>query len=509
MGERQAAPQTETAAPIAKTDRVMMKIAPHYSATAPVHEVLRVPGQPLDATTRAFMEPRFDHDFSRVRVHTDEAAARSAQQIEARAYSFGQHIVFGTSQYRPQAGWGQQLIAHELAHVAQQADRVAVDPLKISSPIDEAEQAADRAAATIWQARKIHVGPGDAIGLHRQFIGATPVAAPTQSQAELIVDSFLNQMWTAQSKQEQPFRITPGVLEGLQLIFPLGVPNLRYTIHPSTSDVLTLLRPHLPATVNPSVVPVLDRLPTKEKPLTNQPKTEGEPAEPKFPTPAPEFKAPPDPRKEPEKGKGEEEAMQEALKAAFEEFRKTKIGKELEESVKSYVFSKEGIPLVIFVVSGVLTFVAANDPKLPSVPEIPLGEGIKLKFEYSGRVSDLPPFLRQLARGESDATSKDEKKVGVSVTLTFEAIEELAKSVGRFFAKAGRWIANGIVKVGTVIGKALAKAAPYLLAALGGAALGAGIGGIAGGGFGALIGAAIGAGVGLLGAIIGKAVSKN
>ena len=496
-------------APSAKQDRVATKIAAHYSAPVPVHAVLRAPGQPLDATTRAFMEPRFGHDFSGVRVHTDGAAAHAAQQIDAHAFSVEQHIVFGASQYRPQTGRGQQLIAHELAHVAQQADRVAVDPLKISSPIDEAERAADRAAMAVWHERKVHVGPGDAIGLHRQFIGATPVTAPTQSQAELVVESFLKQMWSAQSKQEQPFRITPGVLEGLQLIFPLGVPNLRYTIHPSTSDVLTLLRPHLPTTVNPSAIPVLDRLPAKEKPLTNQPKTEGEPADPKFPTPAPEFKAPPDPRKEPEKGKGEEEAMQEALKAAFEEFRKTKIGKELEEAVKSYVFSKEGIPLVIFVVGGILTFVAANDPKLPSVPEIPLGEGIKLKIEYSGRASDLPPFLRQLARGESDATSKDEKKVGVSVTLTFEAIEELAKSVGRFFAKAGRWIANGIVKVGTVIGKALAKAAPYLLAALGGAALGAAIGGIAGGGFGALIGAAIGAGVGLLGAIIGKAVSKS
>ena len=168
--------------------------------------------------------------------------------------------------------------------------------------------------------------------------------------------------------------------------------------------------------------------------------------------------------------------MQEALKAAFEEFRKTKIGKELEEAVKSYVFSKEGIPLVIFVVSGVLTFVAANDPKPPSVPEIPLGEGIKLKFEYSGRVSDLPPFLRQLARGESDATSKDEKKVGVSVTLTFEAIEELAKAVGRFFAKAGRWIGNGDHQGGYDNRQSLAKAAPYLLAALGGAALGTPLG---------------------------------
>ena len=93
-----------------------------------------------------------------------------------------------------------------------------------SAPTDEAERTADRAAATIWHVRKVHVGPGDAIGVHRQFIGATPVTAPTQSQAELIVESFLKQMWAAQSKQEQPFRITPGVLEGLQLSFPWVCP---------------------------------------------------------------------------------------------------------------------------------------------------------------------------------------------------------------------------------------------------------------------------------------------
>src|SRR5579864_5741879 len=40
-----------------------------------VHDVLRSPGQPLDSATRAFMEPSFGHDFSRVRVHAD---ARSA-----------------------------------------------------------------------------------------------------------------------------------------------------------------------------------------------------------------------------------------------------------------------------------------------------------------------------------------------------------------------------------------------------------------------------------------------
>ncbi len=44
-----------------------------------VQEVLRSPGQPLDPATRAFMEPRFDHDFGHVRMHTDAKAADSAR----------------------------------------------------------------------------------------------------------------------------------------------------------------------------------------------------------------------------------------------------------------------------------------------------------------------------------------------------------------------------------------------------------------------------------------------
>src|SRR5215469_8112396 len=53
--------------------------------TAPslVREVLNSPGQPLDAETRSFMEPRFGHDFSGVRVHTDAKAAESADQVDA------------------------------------------------------------------------------------------------------------------------------------------------------------------------------------------------------------------------------------------------------------------------------------------------------------------------------------------------------------------------------------------------------------------------------------------
>lgn len=143
-----------------------------------VHEVLRSPGQPLDPATRAFMEPRFNHDFSQIRVqgitpqarsgaltvappndqfeqeaenqarqimlsaesslhngrpscwgydfsqvhiHTDAKAARSAREVNALAYTVGRDIVFGEGQYAPQTTPGRQLLAHELTHVVQQS----------------------------------------------------------------------------------------------------------------------------------------------------------------------------------------------------------------------------------------------------------------------------------------------------------------------------------------------------------------------------------------------------
>src|SRR5258708_33787677 len=83
-----------------------------------VQEVLRSRGQPLDAATRGFMEPRFGHDFSRVRVHTDTCAKDSAQAIHASAYTVGRHVVFDAGQYAPNTSQGKKLLAHELMHVA-------------------------------------------------------------------------------------------------------------------------------------------------------------------------------------------------------------------------------------------------------------------------------------------------------------------------------------------------------------------------------------------------------
>ncbi len=71
------------------------------SAPALVQEVLNSPGAPLDESARAFMEARFGHDFSQVRVHTDERAAESAREVDALAYTVGRDIVFAAGQYQP------------------------------------------------------------------------------------------------------------------------------------------------------------------------------------------------------------------------------------------------------------------------------------------------------------------------------------------------------------------------------------------------------------------------
>jgi hypothetical protein len=85
-----------------------------------VHQVLRSQGQPLDPQARAFMEPRFGLDFSQVRIHADAAASRSAKEINARAYTAGNNLVFASGQFSAQSPDGQILLAHELTHVVQQ-----------------------------------------------------------------------------------------------------------------------------------------------------------------------------------------------------------------------------------------------------------------------------------------------------------------------------------------------------------------------------------------------------
>jgi len=109
---------------------------------APVRRVLATSGEPLDRGVRGFFEPRFGHDFSQVRVHSDEQAARSARDVNALAYTVGSDVVFGRDQFRPSTVEGRKLLAHELTHVVQQSTSGHRGDLSLAGAEREAEAAA-------------------------------------------------------------------------------------------------------------------------------------------------------------------------------------------------------------------------------------------------------------------------------------------------------------------------------------------------------------------------------
>ena len=79
-------------------------------------------GQSLPHQTNQFFSARMGYDFSDVKVHTDKEAAESAKDINAKAYTTGNHIVFNEGQYNDGSTEGKKLLAHELVHVIQQDD---------------------------------------------------------------------------------------------------------------------------------------------------------------------------------------------------------------------------------------------------------------------------------------------------------------------------------------------------------------------------------------------------
>lgn len=91
------------------------------AATPLVHKVFGSTGQPLDVSTRAFFEPRFGYDFSRVRVHNNANADTAARALNARAFTIGRDVMFASGEFRTETAAGRRLLAHELGHVIQQS----------------------------------------------------------------------------------------------------------------------------------------------------------------------------------------------------------------------------------------------------------------------------------------------------------------------------------------------------------------------------------------------------
>lgn len=141
------------------------------AAAAPSADVARpdaMPGQPLDASTRAELEPQLGADLSDVRIHTGPSAARAARSIDARAYTLANHVVFDEHEFRPHEASGRHLLAHELVHVVQQrgasdgAARVQRDPTPGAPAPGSAPPAVDPQQAADASAQKADTAAHDA-----------------------------------------------------------------------------------------------------------------------------------------------------------------------------------------------------------------------------------------------------------------------------------------------------------------------------------------------------------
>lgn len=148
-----------------------------------VEQVLRSPGQPLDASTGAVMGHRFGHDFSHVQVHADERAGISAHALNALAYTAGSHVVFGAGRYAPHSTDGRRLLAHELTHVVQQSVGEVGDTNRTR---DEAE--ADQVAEAVTGGRTLPPISASGVGLRKQDAPKTSTEEAEAFRAELSCD---------------------------------------------------------------------------------------------------------------------------------------------------------------------------------------------------------------------------------------------------------------------------------------------------------------------------------
>jgi hypothetical protein len=174
-----------------------------------VERTLATPGRPLDADARGFMEDRFGRDFGGVRVHDDSAAAASARDVDAHAYTVGQHVVFDAGRYRPQTDAGRHLLAHELAHTIQQdgLQRAGTSSLVDQGPeYRRLEVEADRMASAA-----LHGAPLPA------FSGA---ARPTLSRSSRSLDEGAEAGLTVKKKSKKGIKVESSYMTTTHTVTP-------------------------------------------------------------------------------------------------------------------------------------------------------------------------------------------------------------------------------------------------------------------------------------------------
>jgi hypothetical protein len=151
-------------------------------------------GRPLDGAIRSRMESAFGRGFSHVRVHADGGAPGLATSLNAKAFTVGEHVAFGAQEYRPGTLAGDALIAHELAHVAQQDAGAATSEAGYETLERDADLAGAGAVAALWGGARSFLRPAPRLrsGLRLQRCGGcggkqaatTPAAAGPPAACE-------------------------------------------------------------------------------------------------------------------------------------------------------------------------------------------------------------------------------------------------------------------------------------------------------------------------------------
>lgn len=164
-----------------------------------VAQILDSPGQPLDPVISNFMERRFGHDFSQVRVHNDAKAAEVARQLNARAFSARRDVFFGRDQYSPYTEDGKRLLAHELTHIVQKEGKISGAANRLMrSP--ETKRSKRR---TKYDLRVLANYPSEAIPVWRKLSGDEKREVQ-RLMAKLYGDAFVRSFLEYASRSRKP-----------------------------------------------------------------------------------------------------------------------------------------------------------------------------------------------------------------------------------------------------------------------------------------------------------------
>lgn len=191
-----------------------------------VHKVLHSDGQPLDLTTQRFMESRFKHDFSQVRVHTNTQADESARAVNALAYTVGQNVVFRLGRYDPTSMYGRRLLAHELTHVVQQGTGGIPDRLVIGHHADMYEQQAEQTSRKEMGTQSVHHSPSD-VKLQRlpaeaELMGNEDIENELIDEEDDLEDNVIDE----EDDLEDDLVMTANAMESTSQILPCTTPKL-------------------------------------------------------------------------------------------------------------------------------------------------------------------------------------------------------------------------------------------------------------------------------------------